>query len=99
MPDTLSDMRERARPIEQFYLSHPSEPFSLRLREELNLSGKLEYSATLKDRGQLHQVVHHQAGALRDDVDIDRTQGLLEREANRNTWTFKDRPPKEYSSS
>jgi uridine kinase len=42
---------EQARPIEQIYLSHPSEAFSLRLREDIDENGNLRYTAALKDRG------------------------------------------------
>lgn len=38
--------------IEQMYLSHPSEDYSLRLRETVTATGT-EYTATLKDRGQI----------------------------------------------
>lgn len=51
-PETLNRFRADAVPIEQLYLSHPFEPFSLRLRETFRDS-KPVYSATLKDRGQL----------------------------------------------
>lgn len=51
-PDMLERLRSEATPIEQMYLSHPQEPFSLRLREILK-NGELVYSATLKDRGEL----------------------------------------------
>ena len=52
-PEDFAELREAARPIEQFYLSHPDEPFSLRMRETLNDSGDLVYEATLKDDGTL----------------------------------------------
>lgn len=51
-PEQFIKYRHEARPIEQFYLSHPDEDFSLRLREEL-VDGELCYTATLKDRGEL----------------------------------------------
>lgn len=38
--------------IEQIYLSHPDEPFNLRLRETITSDGT-SYTATLKDRGTL----------------------------------------------
>ncbi len=38
--------------IEQLYLSHPDEPYSLRLRESVTEHGTL-YTATLKDRGTI----------------------------------------------
>ncbi len=50
-PETLEQYRPDSRPIEQFYLSHPSEPFSLRFREQL-IDGELTYEATLKDTGK-----------------------------------------------
>lgn len=50
-PEQLVQFRHEARPIEQLYLSHPDEPFSLRLRETLLSDGELAYTATLKDRG------------------------------------------------
>jgi len=46
-----AEYRERAVPIEQIYLSHPSEDFGLRLREDVDEYGNLRYTATLKDRG------------------------------------------------
>ncbi len=51
--ESLQQFREQSRPIEQFYLSQPKEPFSLRFREELNKDGELIYTATLKDRGSI----------------------------------------------
>ena len=51
-PEKLTKLREETEPIEQFYLSHPDEPFSLRLRSTLNRdTGELQYEATLKDNG------------------------------------------------
>lgn len=52
-PEKLLEFREQARPIEQFYLSHPSEDFNLRFRETFDVDGQLRYYATLKDRGEL----------------------------------------------
>lgn len=52
-PQELEQFRAEARPVEQFYLSHPDEPFSLRLREMLNAEGELAYIATLKDNGTI----------------------------------------------
>lgn len=49
-PEQLAAFREAAVPIEQYYLSHPSEPFSLRFRETAD-DGICTYRATLKDRG------------------------------------------------
>lgn len=51
-PEQLEAYRADAYPIEQFYLSHPDEPFSLRFREELQ-HGQLEYTATLKSAGEV----------------------------------------------
>ncbi len=50
-PEELLGYRREARPIEQYYLSHPSEEFSLRLRETMAPSGELTYTATLKNTG------------------------------------------------
>lgn len=55
-PEALEPFRSSARPIEQFYLSHPDEPFSLRFREIVGMDGELNYTAALKDRGQLTDV-------------------------------------------
>ncbi|NCU37633.1 hypothetical protein EOL96_01025 [Candidatus Saccharibacteria bacterium] len=49
-PEGLEIYRSSGWPVEQFYLSHPSEDFSLRMREELK-NGELTYEATLKDTG------------------------------------------------
>ncbi len=51
-PERLDVFRTDSYPIEQFYLSHPAEPFSLRLRESF-VDGKLNYEVTLKDSGVL----------------------------------------------
>ena len=50
-PERLEVFREQARPIEQYYVSNPKEPFSLRFRETLTPNGELRYEATLKDSG------------------------------------------------
>jgi uridine kinase len=52
-PERLDQYRNEARPLEQYYLSHPDEAFSLRFRELLDESGVLRYEATLKDSGHL----------------------------------------------
>ena len=52
-PEHLDIYRASATPVEQYYLSHPNEPFSLRLRESLCADGTLCYEATLKDSGSL----------------------------------------------
>lgn len=52
-PERLEPFRAEAIPIEQFYLSHPSEPFSLRMRETTDFAGNVTYVATLKDRGNV----------------------------------------------
>lgn len=51
-PERLGHLRPESAAIEQLYLSHPSEPFSLRLRE-ISKEGTVVYSAALKDRGHL----------------------------------------------
>jgi uridine kinase len=51
-PERLERYRTESFPVEQFYLSHPDEPFSLRLREELK-NGHLDYTATLKSAGEI----------------------------------------------
>ncbi|MGE5327803.1 MAG: hypothetical protein ACM3KH_00545 [Thiobacillus sp.] len=52
-PQLLEHFRTLSRPVEQFYLSNPNEPFSLRMREELDEDGNPIYTTTLKDRGTL----------------------------------------------
>lgn len=52
-PEHLDIYRTSAAPVEQYYLSHPDEPFSLRLRESLRPDGSLCNEATLKDSGLL----------------------------------------------
>lgn len=49
-PEEMERFRMDAEPIEQFYLSHPDEPFGLRMREHVR-NGHTEYTATIKDRG------------------------------------------------
>lgn len=49
-PNQLDVYRAEGTPIEQYYLSHPSELFSLRFRESL-WDGELTCEATLKDVG------------------------------------------------
>lgn len=39
--------------ITQIYLSHPDDEYSLRLRQQTNHSGEVQYTATLKDRGEI----------------------------------------------
>lgn len=51
-PEQLDAWREMSRPIEQIYLSHPSEEYNLRLRESFTATGEPRYTATLKDRGE-----------------------------------------------
>lgn len=65
-PDQLTELRETARPIEQFYLSHPAEPFSLRIREVLSDDGSLAYVAGLKSRGELTE-----KGLKRIEVEVE----------------------------
>lgn len=52
-PEELELFRPETRPIEQFYLSNPKEPFSLRFRETFDRDGNLLYEATLKDTGTM----------------------------------------------
>lgn len=52
-PQKLAELRAEAVPIEQFYLSHPNEDFSLRLRETVDENGEPCYTAALKDRGEI----------------------------------------------
>ncbi len=52
VPEQLAQFREQAYPIEQLYLSQPTEPFSLRLRESCR-NGEPAYTAALKDRGTI----------------------------------------------
>lgn len=65
-PEQFRGFRETAQPIEQLYLSHPDEDFSLRLREKTNADGTQSYSATLKDRG-----VHTDRGLSRLEIETD----------------------------
>ena len=52
-PEQLQEWREQSLPIEQLYLSHPSEEFGLRLREHFDTDGTARYSAALKSRGEI----------------------------------------------
>lgn len=52
--DYFAPWRDVARPIEQIYLSSLDEPFGLRLRETFDAHGNASYTATLKDRGKVH---------------------------------------------
>lgn len=49
-PEHFDAYREASYPIEQLYLSHPDEPYSLRLREIVH-GGEVAYSAAIKNRG------------------------------------------------
>lgn len=51
-PEQLAGLKSEAIPIEQFYLSHPSEGFSLRFRETPT-GDDLTYEATLKTSGEV----------------------------------------------
>lgn len=51
-PERLAELRADALPIEQYYLSHMDEPFSLRFRQT-SRDGNLWYEATLKDTGRV----------------------------------------------
>lgn len=55
LPERLAHLRkhETATAIEQVYLSSPTEPFSLRLREYASSHDGVIYEATLKDRGEI----------------------------------------------
>lgn len=52
-PEMLSCYREQSKPIEQAYLSHPEEPFTLRLRADYDECNNPRYIAALKDTGTL----------------------------------------------
>lgn len=71
-PEQMDEYRAEAWPVEQFYLSHPSEPFSLRMREQLK-DGELQYVATLKDAGTMTEV-----GIDRMEVDVPVTAELYQ---------------------
>lgn len=51
-PGRLLHFLNNAETIHQYYLSHPSEPFSLRLRESKTLGQETNHVATLKSRGE-----------------------------------------------
>lgn len=51
-PEKLEFMRQFAVPIEQMYLSHPSEEYNLRLRQT-EKDGEAVFKATLKDAGKV----------------------------------------------
>ncbi len=51
-PEQLMQWQEQSRPVEQIYLSHPSEQYGLRLRESFTENGDPHYTATVKDRGE-----------------------------------------------
>lgn len=65
--ELLDSFRESAVPIEQIYLSYPSEPYSLRIRETLK-NGEPKYKATLKDSGVL---TDHGIDRLEIEADVD----------------------------
>ncbi|MDB5165314.1 MAG: hypothetical protein JWM00_204 [Candidatus Saccharibacteria bacterium] len=52
-PETIEHFRADALAVEQYYLSHPDEAFSLRLRETCHKDGTRRYEATLKDTGEM----------------------------------------------
>lgn len=64
-PAALEIYRPFSYPVEQFYVSHPSEDFSLRFRESF-VDGQLTYQATLKDAGTISA-----AGIDRMEVTVD----------------------------
>jgi uridine kinase len=70
-PEQLEQFRTQSRPIEQFYLSHVDEPFSLRLRAALSQDGSLTYTATLKDAGKPHH-----DGLQRLEVEVPITEDM-----------------------
>lgn len=71
-PEKLAHLRERAQPIEQLYLSHPDEPYSLRLRQTVK-NGELAHFATLKDNGKITE-----AGLDRMEVETEISQEAYE---------------------
>ena len=83
-PEALADLREIVRPIEQFYLSHPLEPFSLRFRETLESDGSLRYQATLKDRGHVTP-----EGLQRLEVEVDISAELYDYYKSPDTPTIR----------
>lgn len=72
-PEDLNHLREDAEPVAQSYLSHPSEAFSLRVREVTRRDGTKKYTATLKDRGEMTD-----DGLARLEVEIEIDQKLYE---------------------
>ncbi len=69
----LDAFRKIAVPIEQIYLSYPSEEYSLRIRETLK-NGEPKYKATLKSAGVM------------TDIGIDRIE--IEADVDANTYKF-----------
>lgn len=53
-PQVFDHLKESAHRIEQTYVSHPDEEFSLRVRSEESEHG-IEYTATLKDGGRVNE--------------------------------------------
>lgn len=82
-PESLEQFRAESMPIEQFYLSHPGEPFSLRMRETLR-DGELTYEATLKDNGHLTD-----AGVSRIEVNASISAELYRRYQSSDTPILK----------
>ena len=66
-PEKLAVFRNGAAPIEQVYLSHPSEEFNLRIRETTK-NGIPAYNATLKDTGV---VTEHGINRLEYETPVD----------------------------
>jgi uridine kinase len=52
-PAIIDCYRKQARPVEQLYLSHPSEPFTLRLRSDFDTDNRPRHMVTLKDTGEI----------------------------------------------
>ena len=69
-PERMKRFLDDVDTIEQCYLSHPSEDFSLRVREVTKTHGIKEYSATLKSRGDL---TDQGLDRLEVEINIDKT--------------------------
>ncbi len=66
-PGVFKEHRTHAYPIEQVYLSHPNEPWSLRLRE-VTTNQRQTYSAALKSRSASEEIL------IRDEVETPITE-------------------------
>lgn len=78
-PEQLADLREQSHPIEQFYLSHPSEDFSLRFRAAWT-DDEVIHTATLKDRGSITE-----NGLERMEVEVEISKELYDSYHNEQT--------------